>query len=382
VTCRFCRGTMGELVLDMGRQPACDHFPPLDDLAADPDYPLRMWLCARCGLAQLAEDPTVPDEPRGVEPRALTMQAAQAVAGVVAAGLVPDAGTAIEHASPHGGSWLGLLADHGIRPCDGGAAADIVVDSFGLMHDGDQAAALAQRARELAPGGVLLVQYHSLAAILRHNQWNAVRHGHPVYLSTPTMVDMLRSVGLQTVAAWHFDLYGGTVLVAARHAGEPDASVRRLIEDELAAGVTDAAALRELARSADDTAHALRRWLTDARDSGRVVLGYGAASRAVPLLNHAAIGPELLPGVADASPHKQGRRFPGVGVPIIAPDALLSRRPDEVVLFVPDMLDEIRQRFPSIERDGGSWVLLEPAPRVVAPVVPVPVGQSPKGSVT
>jgi hypothetical protein len=287
---------------------------------------------------------------------------------VAAAGLLPNGGTVVEYGSPHGGSWLGLLADRGVAERDDGTPVDVVVDCFGLMHDADQAEALAQRVGELADDGVLLVQYHSMAAVLQHRQWNAVRHGHPVYLSTPALVGMLRTMGLETVAAWRFDLYGGTVLLAARRGGEPSRSVQQLIEDELAVGVGDPAALRELTRAADETARALQRWLIDARSAGRVVLGYGAASRAVPLLNHADIGPDLLSAVADASPPKQGRRFPGVGVPIIAPEEILARRPDEVVLFVPDMLDEIRQRFPEIERGGGRWVVLEPAPRVVDPL--------------
>lgn len=369
-TCRFCRADDGELVLDMGMQPACDHFPELADAGPDPVYPLRLWLCARCGLAQLAEDPTVPDEPRGVEPAALVDQARQAVAGVAAAGLLPASGRALEHGSPHGGSWLGLLAERGIGSA--GSAhqghADVVVDSFGLMHDADQAAALALRAGELAPDGVLLVQYHSLSAVLRGRQWNAVRHGHPVYLSTPTVIEMLRSVGLETVAGWRFDLYGGTVLLAARRGGRPDASVQQLVDDELGAGVADANALRGLAESADQTARSLRDWLLAERAAGRLVIGYGAASRAVPLLNHADIGPDLLQAVADASPGKQGRRFPGVDVPIVAPEAVVERRPDAVVLFVPDMLDEIRRQFPEVERSGGRWVVLEPGLRVVEPL--------------
>lgn len=366
IQCRFCRGSDGEIVADLGRQPACDHFPAVDDTGQDPVYPLRLWLCANCGLAQLAEDPTEPDEPRGVEPLALVRQSEQAVAGVAAAGLLPAHGVAVEHGSPHGGSWLGLLAGRGIvGTVAGSGPADVVVDSFGLMHDGDQAEALAVRAAELAPGGLLLVQYHSLAAVLRQRQWNAVRHGHPVYLSTPAVVRMLASVGLQTVSAWWFDLYGGTVLLAARRGGQQDESVRRLVDDELAAGVGDPATLRALAGSADETALALREWLTAARADGRSVVGYGAASRAVPLLNHAGIGPELLSAVADASPGKQGRRFPGVPIPIVSPEQLVARRPDDVLLFVPDMLDEIRARMPEIERRGGRWVVLEPAPRVV-----------------
>ncbi len=190
VICRFCPGRAGEVVVDVGDQPACDHFPPADDSSPDPVYPLRLWLCRRCGLAQLAEDPTVPDEPRAVEPLALVRQAEWAVAGVAAAGLLPPNGVVIEHASPHGGSWLGLLADRGLRQArDGATQRDLVVDCFGLMHDADQAEALALRFRELASDGTLLV--HSLAAMLRHRQWNAVRHGHPVYLSTPAVVGML-----------------------------------------------------------------------------------------------------------------------------------------------------------------------------------------------
>ena len=53
----------------------------------DPVYPLQMWLCSSCGLAQLLADPTVPEEPRGAEPAALVAQAADAVARVAAAGI-------------------------------------------------------------------------------------------------------------------------------------------------------------------------------------------------------------------------------------------------------------------------------------------------------
>ena len=43
--CRACRGRAGDLVLDLGEQPACDYFPRCDDPGPDPVYPLQMWLC-------------------------------------------------------------------------------------------------------------------------------------------------------------------------------------------------------------------------------------------------------------------------------------------------------------------------------------------------
>src|SRR3974390_2708008 len=111
--CRACRGSAGHLVLDLGEQPACDFFPRSDDPGPDPVYPLQMWLCASCGLAQLVDDPTMPEEPKGTEPAALVAQAADAVELVATAGLLPDGGRVAEYGSPHGGSWLGLLAQRG-----------------------------------------------------------------------------------------------------------------------------------------------------------------------------------------------------------------------------------------------------------------------------
>ena len=78
--CRACRGQAGQLVLDLGEQPACDYFPRCDDPGPDPVYPLQMWLCASCGLAQLLTDPTVPEEPKGTEPVALAAQAREVYA--------------------------------------------------------------------------------------------------------------------------------------------------------------------------------------------------------------------------------------------------------------------------------------------------------------
>lgn len=346
--CRFCRGTTGEVVLDLGEQPACDHFPPVADPEPDPAYPLQMWLCAACGLAQLVADPTVPEEPRGAEPAALVAQSHDAVDRVRRAGWLRPGASVVEFGSPHGGSWLPLLPGHDVT----GGPADVVLDCFGLMHSADQAAAVEQRVARLAPDGVLLVQYHSLATIVEHGQWNSLRHGHYAYYSTPTLVGMLGRVGLRARAAWRFDLYGGTLLLAATRAGTPDDVVTELLATERRARVHDPAALRDLQRVATESAANLYSWLTERRTAGLRVLGYGAASRAVSLLARAGIGPDLLPAIADASPAKQGARMPGVGVPVITPEQLVAERPDEVLLLLPDLMIEVRRALPTVDR----WV--------------------------
>jgi hypothetical protein len=361
--CRSCRATAGEVVLDLGEQPASDYFPPATDPGPDPTYPLQMWLCAACGLAQLLEDPTVPEEPRATEPAALVEQAVDAVGRVAAAGWLRAGGRVAEYGSPHGGSWLDLMAERRLTVVGDGAEAEVVLDCFGLMHHADQAAALAERAARVVPGGVLLLQYHSLGTIVRLGQWNSLRHGHYAYYSTAALGRMLASVGFVARQAWHFELYGGTILLAATRAEDagdgPDTTVTELEAEEAALGVEDPARVRALQDSAVSRAEALHRWLADQRAAGARVFGYGAASRAVALLCRAGVDRSLLPAVADASPAKHGRRMPATDIPVVPPSDLVSARPEAVALFLPDLLRELRATLPEVEGSGGRWVDVE-----------------------
>jgi C-methyltransferase C-terminal domain/Putative zinc binding domain len=361
--CRACRSTDGYLVLDLGQQPACDYFPRREDPGPDPVYPLQMWLCSACGLAQLRADPTVPEEPRGTEPAALKAQAADAVTRVAAAGLLPERGVVAEYGSPHGGSWLDLLAERGLRaagPAEAGGQADVVLDCFGLMHAADQRAALAERAARLAAGGVLLLQYHSLSAILAGGQWNALRHGHYAYYSTTALTSMLAAAGLRAFTAWRFDLYGGTVLLAATRDGDEQAQaddvVASLLAEDARIGVRDLNRFARLQQGVQERARAVYDWLAAQRSAGSPVLGYGAASRAVALLCQARVDHTLLSAVIDAAPGKQGRRMPGTDIPVAGVAELTGRGPLAVLLFVPDLMAEVRSAYPEVERAGGQWV--------------------------
>src|SRR5262245_9493581 len=360
MVCRACGGNAGDTVLDLGEQPACDYFPPRGTPGPDPVYPLQMWLCSSCGLAQLMNDPTMPEEPKAAEPAALVAQAADAVRRVGAAGWLPPGTTVIEYGSPHGGSWLGLLADRGLVTTGGQSQADVVLDCFGLMHRADQQAALAERASRVSERGVMLLQYHSLATIIQHGQWNALRHGHFAYYSAPALVRMLAGVGFTPCAAWRFELYQGTFLLAAARAGRGrDGSVEALLAEESELGVQDPAVVMGLQEDASRSAAALRQWLSRQRAMGRTVLGYSAASRAVALLCSAGVAADLLPAVADASAAKQGCRMPGTDIPVISPAELLDFRPDAVVVFLTDLVDELRAVIPEVEAEGGTWVTMD-----------------------
>jgi C-methyltransferase C-terminal domain/Putative zinc binding domain len=351
--CRGCRATVGEVVLDLGEQPAADHFPLASDAGPDPRHRLSMWLCGECCLAQLLTDATVPEEPRGIEPRAAVRQAHSAVEELLRAGLLSEGGF-VEFTSPHGGSWAEALCRRGFSPVTGSRAA-VVVDVNGIMHDPDQAEGMRRRAAAMTDDGVLVLQFPTYAATLRRREWNALRHGHFAYHSVPAARRLIADVGLTVFAARSYPLFTGSVLLLASRrparSGAELAAVDALERSERAAGVGDPAAARTLVTAvAEDIAH-LRAWVEHRH--GRAWL-YGAGSRAVAVLAAAELADGAVAGIADGAVAKQGRRMPGTDIPIVSPDAMLAADPDDILLMLPDLELELRETWPRL---ADRWVV-------------------------
>ena len=371
-SCRWCESHHGMRVLDAGFQPPSDLHPQPSDPEPDPEYPLVMVMCLDCRLVQLESDPTTPEEARGLEPSALVEQAESAVNDAEARKYVRPGIRVLEYPSPHGGSWLEQLERRSLIEVSQGPA-ELLVDIFGMMHDADQRAAFTRRASQMSPDAILLMQFHTVAAIVRSGFWNALRHGHFAYYSTPVLARMAAELGLTAITAWEYSLYGGTIVLALAKKGsrwgDQGESVSRLIEREIAEGVLDPAAVASLNESLMSSASGLASYLAAARSRSETVAGYSAASRTSALMRCGQVTAQDLIAVADAAPGLHGRTMPGSRVPIVSPAELIAKRPDKVLLFVPDLLNEVRSALPEIELNGGQWVVLDPMPREIVPAL-------------
>ena len=62
--------------------------------------------------------------------------------------------------------------------------------------------------------------------------------------------------------------------------------------------------------------------------------------------------------------------MPGVGIPIVPPSELQTRRPDYVVLLAWNLADEILRQQADYLRAGGRFVVPVPDPHVIAGGLP------------
>ena len=341
--CILCGSRDGVIVLDLGAQPSPRHWPLPADPLPDPTHALAMRLCRGCGLAQLDADDTTEPEVPVPEPQAVVDQARQAVADLGRLGHLAGRATVAEFGSPHGGSWLPLLD---LTPTDG--PADLVVDSFGLMHERDLPAVLARHAEALAGDGLAVFLIQPLGDIVAQRTWTALRHGHHGYFTLTSLRTALGTVGLTPISVLRYDLYGGVAVVLASRGGEPDAGLLAAYDDEARRGLATPEGLACLADAVSASTNQLRSYLEGHRAAGTRLFAYGAASKAVAELAMMGEAAGAILAVGDASPAKQGQCMPGSRVPVISPAELIAANPEEVLLLLPDLHDELLATHPQL----------------------------------
>ncbi|HEY8078540.1 MAG TPA: methyltransferase C-terminal domain-containing protein, partial [Labilithrix sp.] len=148
-------------------------------------------------------------------------------------------------------------------------------------------------------------------------------------------------------------------------ASEPRPAVKALLDEERAWGVSDPAAYRAFASRVSGLKEELVSLLRKLKAEGKRVAAYGAAAKGSTLLNCFGIGADVIDFVADRSTVKQGRLMPGIGVPIVAPEELVAKRPDYCLLLTWNFADEILAQQSAYREKGGRFVIPVPSVRIV-----------------
>jgi hypothetical protein len=101
-------------------------------------------------------------------------------------------------------------------------------------------------------------------------------------------------------------------------------------------------------------------FLIEAKRAGKKVAAYGAAAKGNTLMNFAGIRPDLISFVVDKNPAKQGKFMPGSRIPILAPTALESDRPDYLVILPWNIAAEVREQNSRLLDLGTKFVTAVP----------------------
>jgi SAM-dependent methyltransferase len=291
------------------------------------------------------------------------------VAGVPVLGIEPTANTAAaaeEKGIPTIVDFFGEAFAREHVP----AMADLICGNNVFPHVPDINDFAAGLKAALAPGGVVSLEFPHLLRLLKETQFDTIYHEHFSYLSLGTTISIFERAGLKVFDVEQLGTHGGSIRVFGAHAGDRGGPrspvVDVVLAEEERAGLRDRAVYAAFQARVDQVRANFLRFLLEQKALGKTVAGYGAAAKGNTLLNYCGVkGGDLVRFVADLSPHKQGRFLPGSHIPVVAPDAIDTEKPDYIVIFPWNLKDEVIGQLSHVRDWGARFVVAIPELRIL-----------------
>ena len=402
--CGGCGASGLEPVLDLGVSPLANRLCSEAELSGpEPRYPLEVLRCDHCSLVQLSC--VVPRDAlfsryvyfssysdtmlahsrelalevvasRGLGAQSLALGIASndgyllqyyRDAGVKVLGIEPASNVA-EVARGRGiatrTAFFGRALGAELRA--EGVAADVVHAHNVLAHVDDLPGFVHGIADVLAPGGLAVVEVPYVRDLVEEVEFDTIYHEHVYYFSATAIARLLEREGLVLADVERVAIHGGSLRVFAMHRGAAMSSrARTLLAEERLLGIDQAAFYRDFATRVVALREETVELLRDLRAKGARIAAYGASAKGSTLLNYFGIGSAEIDYVVDRSDAKQGLFTPGTHLPILAPETLLSDRPDYVLLLTWNFKDEILEQQRAYREAGGRFILPVPRPQIL-----------------
>ena len=401
--CRSCGHGNLDLVLSLGRTPLANALLTREQLdQPEETYPLDLVFCPACALVQITE--TVPPErlfrhylyftsfsdtmvqyarelaarvaeSRRLGPQSLVVELASndgyllqfyRDAGVPVLGIEPATNIAEEARKRgiptldrfFGAELAGELVAEGTR-------ADVMHANNVLAHVADLNGFVAGIATVLKSDGVAIIEVPYVRTMLEALEFDTIYHEHLCYFSLTALQALFQRHGLRVVDIEQLPIHGGSLRLFVQAGGEQSAAVRNMLDEERAGGMDRLEFYARFGERVESLRHELRAMLDDLKRSDKRLAAYGASAKGSTLLNYMGIGRETLDFVVDRSTVKQGLYTPGTHLPILAPEAVLDRRPDYLLLLVWNLTSEVLRQQEGYRAQGGKFIIPVPEPKVV-----------------
>ncbi len=406
--CRFCGTKLHHTFCDLGMSPVSNAFVnPARAYQMEPFYPLHAFVCDQCYLVQLGEFQAREEifddqyayfssvseswlahceayvermiERFGFDADSRVMEVASndgyllqyfKARGVPVLGIEPTANTAAAAMDKGIDTRVCFFGRDTARNLAGeGLQADLLLGNNVLAHVPDINDFVAGMKTALKPGGIITMEFPHLLKLIQQNQFDTIYHEHFSYLSWLTVERIFAHHGIRLFDVDELPTHGGSLRIYGCHDDDVNQRtterVTELKEREIAAGLTEITTYTAFQQQVAATKRSLLKFLIEARESGRTVVGYGAPAKGNTLLNYCGVRTDLLEYTVDRSPHKQGLLLPGVHIPIHAPEKILETRPDYVLILPWNLETEVTRQMSAIREWGGQFVVPIPEVRVL-----------------
>jgi len=219
----------------------------------------------------------------------------------------------------------------------------------------------------LKPTGVVMFEDPYLGDVVAKTSYDQIYDEHVFLFSALSIQYLFGQQGMELIDVLPQKTHGGSMRYVLAHRGAYPVkeSVTRLLAKERAQGLDRLATFDTFRANVEDSREKLVALLKKLKAEGMRVAGYGATSKSTTILNYCGIGPDLIDYISDTTPIKQGKRTPGMHIPVVPYETFKGNPPDYAVLFAWNHAEEIMAKEKEFMAAGGKWIVHVPEVKVL-----------------
>jgi len=395
--CHACAALSEVAVMDCGLLPICNRFLPAPD-AREALFPMGVWQCQRCGMAQLVQPAPVSEMKPRVdwliynEPEAHLEELIDYLGQLpgisrdsLVGGIVMGNDSTISRFEKRGYSrtWrvhpaldLGVSDPHAgtetvqDRLTEETAASivsahghfDLLIIRHVLEHAHHARTFLRNASKMLKPSGYIVLEVPNCEESLSSSDYTALWEEHIQYFTPWTLRNTLEFAGLEIVDEQNYP----PSLVGIARLGKPETRVvisRQELENELNR-------YRHYSGDLESQKKRVQAFLKQQRERGAKVAFLGAGHLGCVYINLLEIK-DHLEFVVDDHPRKRGQFMPGSRLPILGFGALNERGVKLCLSTLgSETEDKIAQNNPEFFQNGGRFLSVLPGRKNSIPIQP------------
>lgn len=396
-SCRICRSTNLVKVIDLGSQPLANAFlRTRDDIDGEEKYPLEVYVCEDCHLAQLIhvvdKETLFSDYIYFSSGMPKLSNHFHKYAEDIIARFLSDNNDLVVEIGSNDGILLQFFKDKGFRVLGVDPAKNIApvaeargvptIADFFSLRIADQIMAQHGQAKTimgnnvvahindyedlgravkklLAPDGVFVFEAPYLVDMFQNLAFDTIYHEHLNFLAIRPLLHLFKRWGLEIFDVLIVPAQGQSIRVFVGHRGAHPIHerVNGCILQEIDTGLHEIASYRRLADRIDTARQKVTAILQEFRAEGKRIAAYGAPAKGNTVLNYYGIGEETLDFAMDELPSKQGFLTPGTHVPVIDRATAQKNEPNAYLLLAWNYLSVILDKEKEFLDRGGIFVL-------------------------
>ena len=246
-----------------------------------------------------------------------------------------------------------------------GEKADVIHANNVLAHVADTNSFVAGIAALLKDDGVAVIECPYLLPMIEKTEFDTVYHEHYFYWSCTALDNHFRRHGLFLNEIKHLTIHGGSLRLFVEKVERQGESVKKALRKERELGADKLPFFADFGAKVQQLKEDLNTLIDDLRAQGKTVAAYAAAAKGATLVNFAEIDHTRIDFTVDRAKAKQDRLMPGSKIPIHAPEAIVEKMPDYVLMLAWNFADEILAQQAEYREKGGKFIIPVPTPHIV-----------------